>query len=655
MVLVSLVASGLFLGLKTSNLDLVSPELPEVAAFRGFAAEFGSPNPLVVVLEGKDRSSLEAAADRLLPLLSGAPGVRHVVGRLPLPPGALIASGFPRHFFSRDGGMAFLFVEPEDRESRVETIAPMIAGVRERIEAARLDELEITAGLTGLPAYALDDRDVIAHDLTRLSALSFVLVLALFAAAFASFRRPLLVMTSLAAGTAVLTGMATLWPGHLTLLSSFFGSIVFGMGVDFGILVVDRLEERLALGEPKAVALPLAVAALSPGLATGGLTTALGFFAMTATGFRGFAELGVLAGLGILVSLVAMVTLLPALLLVIPQRLGREKPLAERRIGRVLLALQRPWLAGAVALAALAAPLLGGPGFDSDYLNLEPKASEAVRLERAMVERSDFSPQFAAFSRSSAEDAEALAVKLRGEASVAAVHSFAELAPLAALSADATELAALRARFVSLQGHFAVYAYPRGDVWNPEVRDRFVGRMREIDPAVTGMPFLGRFMMELSQRALRIAGLLAVGILLICVWLDLRRLPLALLALLPTAGGLLLMRGLMVLLEIPFNPLNVMALPVVIGVGEDNAVHLLHRLLEEKGNLARALAGTGRSLLLTSGTTVASFVALSFASHQGLASFAQTLALGIGSTLLVSLLVVPQLARAWMCREAGRT
>jgi uncharacterized protein len=176
------------------------------------------------------------------------------------------------------------------------------------------------------------------------------------------------------------------------------------------------------------------------------------------------------------------------------------------------------------------------------------------------------------------------------------------------------------------------------------VRDRFLERMRAIDPDATGMPFLGHTMIDLSHRALLIAGALAVLILVVCVWLDLRNVRLALVALLPTVLGLALLRALMHLFHIPWNPLNVMALPVVIGVGEDNAVHLLHRLLEERGDLGRALAGTGRSLVLTSGTTAASFAALSFATHQGLASFAQALALGITATLAMSLFVLPTVA-----------
>lgn len=638
----SLGASLTWLDLKTSNLDLIDPEHPEVRAFRAFAREFGTPNALVVVLEGDETASLIDAGRRLLPLLNQGPGVASVLGKLPGPPAAFAALGRSPYLLARDGRMLFIFVQPADPESRAATIEPFVAGVRRALAKAGLPSPLVRAGTTGLPQYALDDRDAVARDITRLSGLSFVLVLALFAGAFASFWRPVLVMTCLAAATAVLMGLAALAPGYLTLLSSFFGSIVFGMGVDFGILVVDRLEEELARGLGRAAALLAAIHALAPGLATGALTTALGFFALEATGFRGFAELGWLAGWGILLSLLAMVTLLPALLMVVPQGARRERPAAERRIGRALNRLQHEGLAAGLVLAALLTLLAPGPGFDQDYLDLQPRGSEAVRLERAMAERSDASTQFAAFTTESAEAAAALTARLRREEVVGSVHSDADLALLRALGGG--EAADLRARFVSPAGHHAVYAYPKGNAWDPATRDRFITRMRALDPAVTGMPFLGRAMIELSHRALWIAGSLAFVILVVCVFLDLRNLRLAALALLPTLAGLALMRGAMALFGISFNPLNLMALPVVIGIGEDNAVHLLHRLLEEGGDLRRALAGTGRSLVLTSGTTVASFVALSFAHHRGLASFAQVLALGVGATLAISLFALPQLA-----------
>src|SRR5262245_13558372 len=69
------------LELKTSNLDLVDPDLPTVARFRDFAGSFGTPNMLVVVLEGEDEAKLRAAVDQAAERIRGAAGVRAVFSR----------------------------------------------------------------------------------------------------------------------------------------------------------------------------------------------------------------------------------------------------------------------------------------------------------------------------------------------------------------------------------------------------------------------------------------------------------------------------------------------------------------------------------------------------------------------------------------------
>lgn len=645
------------LTVKSSNLDLIDPDLPAVRAFRELAREFGTPNALIVVLEGEDPAALRAAVDRLAPRLAAGPGVQSVLARLPYDPGGLALLGLSPYFTSRDGRLYFLFVQPDDPESRAATIAPFVDGVRRTLARDGLARDGIRAGLTGLPRYALDDQQVVQRDITRLSALSLVLVLGLFVAAFASWVRPLLAMAALLVAVGLTLGLAGLYPGHLTLLSSFFGSILFGLGVDYGIHVVDRVEELLAEGRAVGPAVVGAVEALAPGLATGALTTATAFFTLTLSGFRGFEELGLLAGGGILLCLAAMVTVLPALLVVVPVRRGGERPLLRRRMGRLLARLQSPVLASVVALAALsgavAVALSGGPAFDQDYLDLQPAGSEAVRLERQMVERSPFSTQFAAFVTGSRRQAAARVAELQADDTVAAVHWAGEGELLAALvgggevdgGGEDGARKALASRFVSSRGRYAVYAYPRGDVWDPAVRDRFVDRMRSFDPAATGMPFLGRLMIERSRRALRVAGTASALAVLVWVLADFRRPGPALLALSPALLGVAALAGLMKLLGLSFNPLNVMALPVVLGIAVDDGVHLVHRYLAEQGDLRRTLAGAGRSVVLTSATSIAAFGALAFAAHRGLASFAWTLSLGLGAALVVSVLVLPQAAR----------
>ena len=109
----------------------------------------------------------------------------------------------------------------------------------------------------------------------------------------------------------------------------------------------------------------------------------------------------------------------------------------------------------------------------------------------------------------------------------------------------------------------------------------------------------------------------------------------------PTGLTLLALPGLMKLVGLELNPLDVMALPVVIGGAVDNGLQLVHRFIAEQGDLRRALAGTGRSLALAAVTSIAGFGLVAFSAHRGLASFALLLTLGLATVLVNSMLVLP--------------
>lgn len=648
----ALTSAVLFLDVRTSNLDLVDPHHPEVARFLDVAETFGTPNVLVVVLESDQPARLREAIDRVGPALADVPGARAVFDRMPIPPPSSLAPARDPYLTSRDGGMAFVFVQPEDARSSAESIEPFVRGVESRLRDADLEELGVEAGLTGMPRYALDDRDVIQHDVARLSLVSGVLVLALFVFGFGSLRRPLAAMAALAVAVVIMAGVVAVVPGHLTLLSAFFASILFGLGVDFGIHLVERFEETradLRLGgdhtTPRAAVVLLATGRLARSLTTGALTTAAAFFSMWWSGFRGFEELGLVAGLGILVCLLATFTVLPALLTLQAPR--RDAPvLLERRglpLGRWIRAGQHPVVAVALAVAAMAGLAAGAPAFDTDYLNLQPRASETVRLERAMAGRSDWSPEFAVLVAADRDDAVAKVEALRKMPAVAAVRSHLDLELLQSLGATVDD--DLRRLFRADDGRYALYAYPKGDIWRPDELRRFLDPIESLDPGVTGMPVLGRFMVGRSLAAMHRTAVLAGGLLLLCVAADFRRPLPTLLAVLPaflTAGSL---HGLMRLFGIAYNPLDVLALPIVLGIAVDDGVHLVHRFLDERGDLPATLQGTGRSIVLTSLTTMAAFGALVLTRHRGLGSFAACLSLGVASALVLSVFLLPQILR----------
>ncbi len=632
--------------LKTSNLDLIDPELPAVKAFLDFAQEFGTPNLLVIALEGKDPAELEKAAGALGPAIRVLPGVRSVLEKVPLDDEILARAGVDPYLASRDHGMYMIFVQPEDARSQAETLAPLIDGVQQLLDAYGLEAAGIKAGMTGIPKYAIDDRDVIQHDIRYLSYVSFVLIGIIFVAGFVSMRRPLLAMITLALSVVVILGAVAVYPGHLTLLSAFFASILFGLGIDYGIHLINRIEESVRLGMTEKEAIPASVGLIAPELTTGAMTTALAFFALMTTEFKGFAELGLIAGVGILVCMVMMATVLPALLVLVP---GRNRVLPggrESRVGRLLLRLQHPAVTVPLAIASVALCVIGGPGFDGDYTHIQPVDSEAVRLERAIADRSALSTQFAVFTLASKGEAVDLADRLLDEPVVSEVKSISDLDLLAPVAdGSGTWPADFLRGFVSDAHHYAVYAYPAGNIWDPATQEAFVNRMREINPEVTGMPFLGRFMTEASNRALLKAGLIGGILLFLCVWLNFGRLLPTVLAVMPTYLTVAGMFGIMKAMQLPFNPLNIMALPVILGIAVDDGVHVVHRFMHDRGDLAKTFAGAGRSVVLTSMTTIAAFASLAFTRHRGLASFSILLVIGVAYALVLSVLLLPRLLK----------
>jgi predicted RND superfamily exporter protein len=104
--------------------------------------------------------------------------------------------------------------------------------------------------------------------------------------------------------------------------------------------------------------------------------------------------------------------------------------------------------------------------------------------------------------------------------------------------------------------------------------------------------------------------------------------------------------GATVLFGIPLNFANIIALPLLVGVGVDNGIHIVHRLRTEPPAHGQPLKTSTSLAVLASGlTTVASFGNLAFAAHIGIASMGQLLTLGMLVTLAATLVLLPALIR----------
>lgn len=260
----------------------------------------------------------------------------------------------------------------------------------------------------------------------------------------------------------------------------------------------------------------------------------------------------------------------------------------------------------------------------------------------------------------------------------------------------------LRSRFVRADAdreYWLLRVYPKQEIWDAKPLEEFVRDVRKVAPDITGIPIQNYESSGMLHHSYRIVGLyslavislfvlfdflrpgqklltilppiavvafigysmfrrtgavnphllVGVGLTLTCfiaAVLDYRNLRDTLLAMLPSLGGCVILMGLMVVFGFDLNPVNLIALPLVLGTGVDNGIHLLQdyrRQIAAGKSDYKPSEGTVNGVLLTSMTSAVGFGSLLIASHQGLFSIGVLLAVGITACLGVALIPLPAL------------
>jgi predicted RND superfamily exporter protein len=249
------------------------------------------------------------------------------------------------------------------------------------------------------------------------------------------------------------------------------------------------------------------------------------------------------------------------------------------------------------------------------------------------------------------------------------------------------------------QQHWALRVYPKANVWNGDDLSAFVDQLRTVDPHVTGVPVqnlesagrmqstyasIGLYALAVislilltnylrpGQKLLTILPPIAVAafigytlfkrngtidptlLVMICLGLvvfiaavlDYRNLRDTILTLVPALAGGVLMFGVMALFGLELNPVNLIALPLVFAIGIDNGIYLVSDCRKQiaRGNSTfEPSADTLSSVIVTSLTSIVGFGSLAIAAHAGMFSIGVLLALGVASSLVVSLVLMPPL------------
>ena len=501
-------------------------------------------------------------------------------------------------------------------------------------------------------------------------------------------------------------GLAYLTYGALNLMTSTLGLVLFGLGIDFGIHFFARYTEERGRGHSPAEAAEITFISTGQAITIGSLTTAAALFVLMIADFKGFSEFGFISGTGIIFALLAMTIVLPALLILLERfRLLNLETLSPPEVTtngkRPRFPAARGIVLASFALVAAALVFLPRVGFQYEFGKLEPEYADydvKRRLVQQVYEKRGSNPAYVLVDDTDdvPEIVNALRLKMAEDTlspTIERVETLQDrfpmkpvdqqrklirIAEIRALLEDPLVQAEAGPQIAQLQKAAQTVEPLTIDQVPEEIRNQFTSKSGDVGGFVMIYPSVGlsdgRNSMAFSEdvgtivtadgdvhysgsTSLVAADMLSLMlkeaplmvtitflIVVVLMWINFRSVRWAALATVPLIVGVLWMLFLMEILDLKLNFYNLVVLPAILGIGNDAGVHLVHRYREEgRGSLMHVLRFTGEHITMASLTTMVGFGGLLLSFHPGLETIGQLAVVGIGMTLVASLLFLPAL------------
>ncbi|MBY8828111.1 MMPL family transporter [Hephaestia mangrovi] len=614
-----------------------------------------------------------------------------------------------------------------------------------------------TVRLTGDVPLSDEDFSSLQENIGLVGAVMLAAMLVTLWFATRSARLVIAIMATIVLGLVITLAIGLAAVGRLNLISIAFIPLFVGLGVDFGIQICVRFTHERAQGATTPVALAQAAAALGAPLTLAAGAIFLGFGAFLPTAYVGIAELGIIAGIGMVIALAMSITLLPALVTLLDPRapngevgfrgLAPVDRFLERRRGAVLGAFV---LAMVVSIALL--PMVV---FDFNPMHLRDPNGPAMQTIADLTHDPDRTPNTIGVLATDAAHARKLAAALSAlpqvrqvawldgfvpddqQAKLAAISDASMLLDLtlnpfdvapppndaervAALSTladrltqaaaahpgpaagDARRLAtafarmahgtpaqratldaalskplavmldqvrlALQAQPVSLatlppalvrdwrtpDGRYRLEVFPAGNASDNHVLERFRTAVAKVTPDISGLPVVTQAAASTIAGAFVQAGVIAfvlVSLLLLAVLRNAREVAFTLA---PVILSIFLTLGTCVVIGQPINFANIIAFPLLFGVGV--AFHIYFVMAWRGGATDLLQSSLARAVLFSALATGTAFGSLWLSHHPGTASMGKILMISLIWTLICALIFEPALLGPPIRRDrpAGR-
>jgi len=649
----------------------------------------------------------------------------------------------------------FIILQPKLDYSRLLPAQESISRIHELAATLKLgDAFDARVRLTGTAVLSHEELLSVTKGTEIAFTLALIMITVILYFGLASIRLMIATLITLIFGLILTAAFATFAVGELNLISVAFTILYLGLGVDYAVHYCLRYRELRIEGRDNMSAIDEASRNVGGSLFLCAVTTAIGFFAFLPTDFKGVAQLGLISGSGIFISLVITMTLLPALLGIMPFTSSGQSSLKEispraRRITAIPFTYARSIRIIAVLATIVLTVLLTKVQFDPNTLNIQDPHNESVKTFQDLLADKDTSPWIGTVMADGRDDAMQLTKKLerlplvdktvwigdfipkeqeekmsiieemglllgdipeRSEAppitsedqEQALTRVYAKLNAMKKIG-DAPDLlqlkdnlrdyveylsifkqdrqkeqlsilekslvASLPARLTSLRrslnaqpvtldnlpgslvqrwrngkDRYLIEVYPRENIEDNDSMRRFVAQIRGADDRIVGPPVVNIEASDAVVRAFQQAFLYSFIAIIILLLFLLDKKTDTLYIIVPLVISAISTGGISVLFNIPFNFANIIALPLILGIGVDSGIHILHRFRtappEDNNLLATSSA---RAIIVSALTTVCSIGNLALSPHRGTASMGIILTIGVCATLVCMLVLLPSM------------
>ncbi|HZX84427.1 MAG TPA: MMPL family transporter, partial [Reyranella sp.] len=326
-----------------------------------------------------------------------------------------------------------ILVQPEMDYGQLQPGQGASDAIRAMARSLKLDPAHgVTVRLTGQVPLADEEFASLADDAGLITAAMAAALIGILWLAVRSTRITIAILCTTLIGLVITAAIGLLAVGRFNLISVAFIPLFVGLGVDFSIqFSVRALAERLVQPNLEA-ALAATGTAIGKALALSAAAIGVGFFAFLPTSYLGVAELGTVAGLGMIVAFTLTIVLLPTVLVLL-----RAPQAGMKEVGFTMLAPvddlvhrhRRGVLVVALLVAIAAAALLPLLRFDYNPLNMKSPRVESMATLHDMQHDRNWSIDAINILVPSLADAVPLARRLADLPEVSRVVSLNSFAP----------------------------------------------------------------------------------------------------------------------------------------------------------------------------------------------------------------------------------